>query len=103
MDDNMVKVDIFANSYSIHGDTSPEYMQRLAAYVDEKMNEVNLSVTKGNPLQIAILAALNIADEMFQLKEVTVENSSEIDKKAELLISMLDEGLIGDSFVKSLS
>jgi len=49
-------------------------------------------------LQIAILAALNIADELFQIKESEYMMSDEIKEKTNMLISMLDEGLIGDIF-----
>jgi cell division protein ZapA (FtsZ GTPase activity inhibitor) len=59
---------------------------------------VSGNIAHSNPLQIAILAALNIADEYFQLKEMKVGLTGALEDKARSLISMLDEGLTGDIF-----
>ena len=99
--DSRVKVNIYGNEYSILGEAEPEYILKLAEYIDGKMKEIGKSVTSGNTAQIAILTALNIADEYFQLKEMKPGASDlggEIEKKTRALISMLDEGLIGDIF-----
>jgi cell division protein ZapA len=65
--DNRAKVTIFGNTYTIQGDAPAEYISQLAGYVNEKMEDVQRSISTGSPLQIAILAALNIADEYFQV------------------------------------
>ncbi|MFC1668902.1 cell division protein ZapA [Spirochaetota bacterium] len=96
METNKVKVEIFGNSYNIQGDASPEYIQKLADYVDDKMEEVSKNVSQGNLAQIAILVALNIADEYHQLKKITSGIEGVIEEKAKSLISMLDEGMIGE-------
>lgn len=62
-------VDIFGEEYIMRGDATPEYMKMLANYIDKKMKNIaarqpQLSVTK-----IAVLAALNIADELSKLQE----------------------------------
>ena len=98
MEQNKVKVSIYGNTYSIQGDASPEYIVRLADFVNERMEEVSRNIAHSNPLQIAILAALNIADECFQLKEMKVGLSGALEDKTRALISMLDEGLTGDIF-----
>lgn len=94
------EVSIFGSTYSISGETDPEYIQRLAKYVDSKMNELSSSLSGANAQKLAILAALNIADEFFQFKELSdnddIARLYEI--KTKKLISMLDEGLIGDIY-----
>jgi cell division protein ZapA len=95
---NKVKVNIFGNTYNIQGDATPEYILQLAEFVNDKMGEVNKNITNANLVQIAILTALNIADEYFQLKEMKVGISGMLEQKTRALISMLDEGLIGDIF-----
>ncbi|MHB9094635.1 MAG: cell division protein ZapA [Eubacteriales bacterium] len=62
-------VEIFGEEYIMKGDTTPEYMKMLANYIDKKMKHIasrqpQLSVTK-----IAVLAALNIGDELSKLQE----------------------------------
>jgi cell division protein ZapA len=93
-----VKVNIYGNEYSIMGEAEPEYILKLAEYIDTKMKEIGKSVTSGNTAQVAILAALNIADEYFQLQNIKSDVTGEMEQKTKALISMLDEGLIGDIF-----
>ncbi len=96
--DNRVKVQIYGNNYCIQGDASPEYVQKLAEFVNEKMEEVGRGIANANLTQIAILAALNIADEYYQLKELRTGLSTELERKTKTLISLLDDGLVGDIY-----
>lgn len=96
--ENKVKVQIFGATYSIQGEADTDYIIRLADYVNEKMKEVGGNLQTGNQLQVAILAALNIADEYFQMREIKRHLVSDLEKKANALITMLDEGLIGDVY-----
>ncbi len=98
MTDNKVKLDIFGHTYNIKGDASPEYILKLGEYINDKMNEIGSNISNSNPTQVAILAALNIADEYFQLKELKGGSDDRIEEKTQMLISMLDEGIIGDIF-----
>lgn len=65
------KVEIYGQEYRISGDADPEYVAEIARYVDKKMKEV----AKGTPLgsgslsKIAILGALNIAEELFKERD----------------------------------
>lgn len=99
--DSRVKVNIYGNEYSIMGEAEPEYILKLAEYIDNKMKEIGKTVATGNTAQIAILTALNIADEYFQIQEIKTnagDLTGEMEKKTRALISLLDEGLIGDIF-----
>lgn len=90
-----VKVEIFGEQYTIRGDAEPDYIVQLANYVDGKMREIADSLKTTDTKKIAILSALNIADELLQK-----QNSSdpEAEAKTRRLISLLDEGLIGDFY-----
>jgi len=64
-----VIVNIFGEDYVVKGTEKPEYIEMLAAYVDRKMQSIsqkspNLSVTR-----VAVLTALNLADELSKLQE----------------------------------
>jgi cell division protein ZapA len=67
--DNLVRVEIFGQAYSVRGGEAPGYVEKLAAYVDEQMKEVSRTSGAVDSLRIAVLAALNIADERFHLRE----------------------------------
>ncbi len=100
METNNVKVEIFGQTYTINGDAPQEYIIRLADYINDKMREISSGISNTNPQQIAILAALNIADEYFQLKRIKAGSEEAVEEKARMLVSMLDDGLIGDVIQK---
>ncbi len=62
-------VEIFGEVYHVRGDDENGYLQSLADLVDRKMREVALHVKPGDTARIAILVALNLADELFQTSE----------------------------------
>lgn len=100
MEDSRVKVSIFGQAYTINGDAPRDYILQLADYINQKMEQVSTYSADINPTQVAILAALNVADEYFQLKKLKTGVDSEVERRTMALISMLDEGLIGDIFSK---
>lgn len=68
-DINRVVVEIFGEEYTVKGTENPEYIEMLGAYVDRRMKMIqqrnpNLSNTK-----LAVLTALNLADELNKLQE----------------------------------
>ena len=62
----VVHVEIHGHRYPIRSGLPPEYVAELAAYVDEKMRLAARESPAGDTLKIAVLAALNIADEFFR-------------------------------------
>ncbi len=62
-----VLVEIYDQVYQLRG-TDPEHMQRLAAVVDKKMRAVSAHGATVDSLRVAVLAALNIADELLALR-----------------------------------
>ncbi len=63
-----VTVEIFGHEYKIRGNADPDYILEIAQYVDGKMKEVAHGTPVGSLTKIAILAALNIAEELFRVK-----------------------------------
>ena len=62
------RVDILGKSYTIRGDADEEYIKTLAGFVDGKMREVQSASPVLAIDKIAILSAVNIADELFRIK-----------------------------------
>ena len=75
-----VSAKIHGDEYIIRGDAEKLHIEKVAQYVDLKMNQLTLSNRYLTPKKIAVLAAVNIADELFRLQE-----------DYEALIKLLDE------------
>jgi len=73
----------------IKGDTSPEHIQAIARYLDEKMEEINRGGTIKSALKVAILAALNITDEFFRTRDDLKNQVEQYELKTQKLIELL--------------
>ena len=90
---NATTVEIFGREYKISGVADNGYIQEVARYVDEKMKEVSKGSSLPSHDRLAILAALNIADELFQERRQSSETTRSIVNKTHNLIRILDQGL----------
>jgi cell division protein ZapA len=76
-----IRVEIYDQQYTIRGDLDPEYIQRLASYLDGKMRTIAERTRTVDSLRVAVLAALNVADEYHRLQaqqEATTKKVEEI-------------------------
>ena len=89
---NYVRVEIFDQAYSLRG-TDPEYIEKLAEYVDTKIRAVAEQTSTVDSLRLAVLAALNIADEYHVLKRKYDTVAAEYNRRATDLSGALDEAL----------
>src|SRR5438309_7824634 len=87
-----VRVDIFDQAYNLRG-SDPEYILKLAEYVDGKMRAVAEQTATVDSVRLAVLAALNIADECHLLKREQENGGSDYHDRAQQLSSALDEVL----------
>ena len=87
---NTEKVEIFGQEYKIKGAGDPQYIHKIAGYVDKKMREIAHSSGIMSQTRIAILAALNISDELYQEKEKSKGVKSELSRKAAELGDLID-------------
>ena len=87
-----VRVEIFDQAYNLRG-SDPEYILKLAEYVDTKMRAVAEATNTIDTVRLAVLAALNIADEYHLLKRNQDGGATDYQKRAHLLASALDEVL----------
>lgn len=88
-----VAVDIFGATYHVRGDDDTSHLKRLAALVDEKMREIAGHTSSVDRAKVAILAALNIADELTRAR---VEHAAETETtaaKVKELLGTLEQAL----------
>ena len=87
-----VRVEIYDQAYNLRG-MDAEYILKLAEFVDGKMRSVAEQTSTVDSLRLAVLAALNIADEYHLLKKKYDALASEYRQRAGLLAGALDEVL----------
>lgn len=66
---NKVSIKIYGQQYKIVGKASSNYMRMVASFVDEKMKQISENNPRLDSTKIAVLSAVNIADEFFRLKQ----------------------------------
>ena len=92
-DEEVVSVEIQGQRYPIRSSLEPEYVARLAQYVDEKIIAAAESTPTGDVLRLAVLAALNVADELFRCRDANRVRSGELAARAGELERILDRVL----------
>src|SRR5579863_4723586 len=90
--ENSVRVEIFDQAYNLRG-SDADYILKLAEYVDAKMRAVAKQTQTVDTVRLAVLAALNIADEYHLLKRNQEGGGSDYLKRAHHLADALDEVL----------
>ena len=93
---NVVQVQIFGHSYTIRGEAEQDYILDVAAYVDRKMREITEKLPVASLSKVAILASLNIADELFKERAHQKRANQELNVRAARLNAVLDQ-LLEDS------
>ena len=89
----VIPVEIHGQRYPIRSSLDQEYVARLAAYVDEKVRAAAEATPSGDSLRFAILAALNIADELFRCRDANRDRDGVLAERAGELERLLDRVL----------
>lgn len=94
MNDTIIQIEVFGQKYKIRvkGEEDEKYIGLLTSYLDEKMQEVAFKSRSSDGLKIAVLAALNIADEYF-LTRKQLDQMDEVMRRMENEIESLEETL----------
>ena len=90
----VIPVDIQGQRYPIRTSLDAEYVARLAVYVDEKIRAAAVATATGDSLRLAVLAALNIADELFRCQEQETARDGRLAARTEELERLVDRLLI---------
>jgi cell division protein ZapA len=92
--DRVVSVEICGQRYPIRSTLDAEYVSRLATYVDEKIRAAGEATSSGDGQRLAVLAALNIADELFRCRDSTRARDGNLAERAGELERLLDKVLL---------
>ena len=76
-----VRIAIYDQEYHVKGSLNPAYLEELAQYVDGKMRSIATRSHNVDSLRVAVLAALNIADEYHQMKSKYEATTRQVEQK----------------------
>ena len=95
MSGGVVTVEIAGQRYPIRSGLDPAYVAELAAYVDQKMRAASEAAPTTDMLGLAVLVALNLADEYFRARQQQSSSDGELNDRALRLERLLDDILGG--------
>lgn len=93
----VVSVEIQGQRYPVRSDLDAAYVAELATYVDAKMGLASRESSVADSMRIAVIAALNIADELFRAREESAGGQDALLDRAAQLERILDAVLAGDA------
>lgn len=90
---SVTQVEIFGQTYNVRAEGDSAYIHDLARFVDSRMKEVADRTATVDTTKIAILAALNISDDLYQMEKRREGDPADARARAERLIRKLDDAL----------
>ncbi len=88
-----MKIEIYDQFYNVQADGDEAYLKELAAFVDGKMRNIAESTHMVDSLRVAVLAALNIADELYAVRKRQAELEGPLKKRVERCVSLVESAL----------
>jgi cell division protein ZapA len=86
----VVNVDIHGQRYAVRSDLDPQYIAELARFLDEKMGAAARELASSDPLRIAVIAALNITDELYRARVDSEGADGRVRARTEAIERLLD-------------
>lgn len=95
MTSRVINVDIHGQRYAIRSDLEPQYILALAEYLDSKMQVAARETTTMEPARVAVVAAMNILDELFRARQDAVDAEGHLNTRAAQIEHLVDAVLNG--------
>lgn len=89
----MTEIEIYGQRYALKGEGDERYLKQLGAYVDEQMRTLARGMKTATPTKLAVLAAINIAHQMFQSEQHREQGDAALERRALSLVESIDEQL----------
>lgn len=98
MEKGLIQIKLLGTSFTIQADEDRDYLERLVAYLESKIGEMEKSVSVKDPLRVSLITALVLTDELFKEREKKTDTSSteedeEVSRLTTQIIETLDRSL----------
>jgi cell division protein ZapA len=95
-EEHHVTVTIMGRNYTLRADEDAQYVRMIAAYVDDKIQEIAKVSPRMSTTRLAILAAINVADELHKLEQsLRVQGGQESEAVVERILSKIEDAKSG--------
>jgi cell division protein ZapA len=88
-----IEVEVYGQRFSLQGEADEKYFHELAQFVDSQMRMLSETMKTGTPTKLAILAAINIADQLFHQKRRLKVDEAEIERRAQEILESIERQL----------
>lgn len=89
----IVEIEILGRRYALQSDRDPAHVQAVASHVDDQLRQMARAGVSSVTRDDAVLVALNIASELFLVKEKGEELARSMDRRLSSLITLIDHGV----------
>ncbi len=93
------KIRLLGSSFSLKVDEDPEYFQKLINYIEKKFSKIESSMSVKDPLRIALLSCILLADDLLKEQDknihgLSVKDADEVEQMTLEIISLIDKSFI---------
>ncbi len=88
-----IEIEVYGQRFSLQGGSDEAYIQELASFVDDHMRTLTQNMKTGTPAKLAILAAVNIADQLFQQKRQQQDGDDKVERLTQNMLEHIDHQL----------
>jgi len=85
-----IEVTIMGQKFLVKSESNEDYVAKVAGYVDGKVNEVLNNTKAVASMQVALLTAMNIADEFLKFRSEKADRLGKVEKKIQDMIELID-------------
>lgn len=86
-----IDVEIYGQRYTIRGEADEAYIRRLAHFVDDQMKRVAEGMKTATPSKLAVLTAINLAHQLFEVEKKRAQGEADIERRMETLMESIEE------------
>ena len=86
-----IDVEIYGQHYAISGEADEAYIRRLAHFIDDQMRRLAEGMNTTTPSRLAVLTALNLGHQLFELEKKRVQGEADADRRMMSLMASIEE------------
>jgi cell division protein ZapA len=90
------EIEVYGHRYTIRGEAEESYVRELAQQLDERMRSLATKMKNVTPMQLAVLTAINLTNELNQAQKQQQEHADDLNRRAAGLIDSIQETLGGN-------